>query len=124
MLEKQRDCIDDDQMVEAILTDLFKASYCINHDLLIAKLGMVLAMNISFLKLFDISETKNQDQSYLQLLLRCNSGIPQGTILGLLHFSIDICDMFLLNRYFEIASYADDNTPYINEPTKDLVKTE
>ena len=32
--------------------------------------------------------------------------------------------MFLLNSSFDIASYADDITPYISGPTENLVKTE
>ena len=32
-------------------------------------------------------------------------------------------DMFLLNSFFDIASYATDNTPYISGPNKDFVKT-
>ena len=48
---------------------------------------------------------------------------PLGSILGLLLFNIDICDMFLLNSSFDIASYVDDIT-YISDPTIDLIKTE
>ena len=40
------------------------------------------------------------------------SGVPQGSILGLLLFNIFLCDLFLddENNYF--ANYADDTTPY------------
>ena len=52
----------------------------------------------------------------------CNMWRPQGSLLRPFLFSTDICDMFLLNNSFVIASYADDNTLHISGPSKDLVK--
>ena len=39
-------------------------------------------------------------------------GVPEGSILGLLSFNIFFCDLFLIMENIDIASYADDNTPY------------
>ena len=42
-------------------------------------------------------------------------GIPQGSILGPLVFNADLCDLFITTSRYDIANYADDNTPYASE---------
>ena len=39
-------------------------------------------------------------------------GVPQGSILGDLLFSVNICDMIFTKYECDIAGYADDNTPH------------
>ena len=39
--------------------------------------------------------------------------VPQGSILGPPLCNISLCDLFLLTKDVDIATYADDNTPNI-----------
>ena len=41
-------------------------------------------------------------------------GVPQGSILGPLLFNADLCDLFITSSRYDIANYADDNTPYVS----------
>ena len=47
--------------------------------------------------------------------------VPQASALGILLFNIDICDLFLWDYKCDIASYADDNTPYTSDISLNLV---
>ena len=51
------------------------------------------------------------------------SGVPQGFILGPLLLNIFLCDLFLIMESIDIASYADDNTPYTTgNSMEDVIK--
>ena len=39
-------------------------------------------------------------------------GVPQGFVLGPLLFNIDVIDLFNKSKNWNVASYADDKTPY------------
>ena len=114
MVEKWRQCLDNGGLIGVLLTDLSKAFDCILHELLIVKLAAYgfdhnsLQMVQSYLS-NGKRRTKINDacSKYCEILF----GVPQGSILGPL-LNIDICDMFYDIDNCDIASYADDNTPY------------
>ena len=115
MLEKWKSATDNKKSLGAFLTDLSKAFDCLSHDLLIAKLNAygfsmsALRFVHSYLK-NRIQRTKmNSEYSYWEEIM---FGVPQGSIPGPLFFNIFLCDLFLIMKNTDIASYADDNTPY------------
>ena len=40
--------------------------------------------------------------------------VPRGSILRPLLFNMDLCDLFVIMDQYELANYADDNTPYVS----------
>ena len=93
--------------------DLSKAFDCINHDLLIAKMGAygfefdTLVFFYSYLKRRKQNVKINNIFSSFQVLL---SGVPQGSILGPILFNIFINDLFLWIENATVHNFADDNT--------------
>ena len=101
----------------AIFCDLSKAFDCLNFDIFLSKLeyygvdGTPLALIKSYLS--------NRYQ-YVQFencksdLLKVKTGIPQGSILGPLFFSVLINDIVKSSRKLSFLMYADDTTIYFN----------
>ena len=100
----------------ALLPDLSKAFDCLLHDLLIAKLAAYgfdydsLVFVQSYLS-SQRTKVNNACSTYSDILY----GVSQGSILDPLLFNIYISDMFYDIDKWDIASYADDNTPYISD---------
>ena len=127
LIEKWRECIDQDLEFGALLTDLSKAFDCLPHDLIIAKLNAY-GVDISAIRLiFDYLTKRNQrakignDYSSRREILY---GVPQGFPLVPLLFNIFICDLILITDDFKMANYADDTTPYVcNKDITSLIKS-
>ena len=115
MLEKFKESVNKANEFGAILTDLSKAFDCIDHKLLIAKLFWYgvspSSLNLIFSYLSNRTQSVKIKTSYRDKS-NIEHGVPQGSILGPLLFSIDLIDLFFECDDSEIVSYADDITPY------------
>ena len=115
MIEKFKETIEKGNEFGALLPDLSKAFGCINHPLLIAKLynyGVSpLSINMIFSYLNNRTHRTKINECFSERS-RIEHGVPQGSILGPLLFNIDLIDLFYECEESNIASYADDTTPY------------
>ena len=115
MIEKFKEANDRGNEFGALLIELSKAFDCINHPRLIAKLynyGVSpLFINMIFSYLSNGTHRTKIDECFSERS-RIEHGVPLGSILGLLLFNIDLIDLFYECEESNIASYADDTTPY------------
>ena len=118
ILSKAQSCfrnLDQGGICGALFADLRKAFDCLVHDFLLAKLEAY-GFTYESLKLINsyLTDRKHRTQvnssysSFLGLLI----GVLQGSILDPLLFIIYISDLFLFPDDDNVASYADDTTPY------------
>ena len=111
LLEEWRKNLDDNLVVGAVLTDLFKAFDSIPHDLLIAKLAAydlseeALMYILSYLSNRKQCVRINDTYSEFENII---TGVPQGSILGPLSFNLSINDLFFFILIASVHNFADD----------------
>ena len=111
MTEKWNKCLASNGACGALLSDLSKAFDCLPDCLLIVELHAYG---------FDKTTTEYLKDYLSHRILKIKiyetfsnvSNMPQGSILGPLIFTVFLYDLFLFKPNIDLASYADDNTPF------------
>ena len=101
----------------AVYLDLSKAFDTLNYDIFFSKLEFygISEILLPLIKSFLINRFQSvQYEIMTSELLDIKIGIPQGSILGLLFFSILFNDLVNSSRLFSFLIYADDTTIYFN----------
>ena len=126
MIEKIRKIRDYIGVFVAVLTDLSKASDCISHELLLAKLHAYGfdKISLTFMHAYlSQRQQKTKVGSNFSELMSILFGVPQGSILGTLMdtFIYKLYMQFILNYHLEFGSYADDTTPFVYQENFDEI---
>ena len=112
MIQKSKTSLDQGGEYAALLTDLSKGFDCLPHDLIIAKFRAhgfdKASLRLMHSYLSDRYQSVKINNSY-SLWSLIKYGVPQGSILGPILFTIFLCDMFFMIDRIDSASYIDDN---------------
>ena len=113
--EKFKGSIDEGNAFGVLLIDLSKAFDCSYRTLLIAKFSVFGVSTLSLKFLYSYLSNRAQrikinenfsDRTDIEF------GVPHGSILGQILFNINMNDLFYECEDSNVASYADDTTPY------------
>ena len=119
------DEINNGNIIGVVALDLSKAFDVLSHDIILKKLeaygcgAVAMSWFKSYLKnrrqYVNINETKSE-------ILYQRHGVPQGSILGPLIFSIFMNDVPLILKYSKIDLYADDSSLYFSGLSIDIIE--
>ena len=111
--DKWLKAMDNSELVGTVLLDLSKAFDLVNHDILIAKLSKYHTSTTALNWFTSYLSNRRQVCSVSGVLSSTailNKGVPQGSILGPLLFSVYMNDLPFLLKETEVDIYADDTT--------------
>ena len=117
--------LDNSEITILVLLDYSKAFDCANHNLILAKLKALGFKNSSLKWINSYLSGRSQqvttekgDSNWIELL----NGVPQGSILGPLLFTILVSDISKEINFSKYHLYADDTQLYISGKVQDIVK--
>jgi len=106
-----RRAIDESKFTAAAFLDILKAFDCVNHDKLLSKLACYGILEHSLVRFTSYLSCRRQQvclQGVSSMWGEIHIGVPQGSILGPLLFSIYINDLHNIVKVCELNLYADD----------------
>ena len=113
LLEEWRELLDNNKTVGAILMDLSKAFDCVPHDILLAKLAAYGIDDNLILYIHSYLLNRKQCVCVNNILSEFNrvlSGVPQGSIVGPIHFNCFFNDFYYFIKNTNVHNFANDNT--------------
>ena len=131
MLQIWKEGLDNGGYIFAVLMDLSRTCDTLNHNLLIAKIGAYGFETGALRYLKSYLTNRKQRVRLIKTFSeweRITTGVPQGSILGLLLLITFLNGLFLFISNSFLSTYADDNTPYTFgdnlKKIKDIYKTD
>ena len=113
LVDKISNYMDSGEVPMAIFLDLSKAFDTLDHDILLSKLHHYGIQNSSLNLFKSYLSNRSQyveEQNTKSKMNPILTGVPQGSILGPLLFTIYVNDFHLASKRFEFIMYADDTT--------------
>ena len=123
MFEKWKNTLDKGGFVCSMFMDLLKVFDTMDHDLLIAKLGLYCFQEDALVFMKSYFADRQQGVHAISNFIMSGEiifGVPQGSILGPLLFNIFLNGLFLFVENSDLSNYADDNT--LHNSVNDLEK--
>jgi hypothetical protein len=107
--------------MDAVYTDVSKAFDRVNHGLLLGTLARKFRRQMIFWmgSYLCVRTQPVRVGDYLSETIYCQSGVPQGSHLGLLFFIADINDVLDISENIRILAYADDLKVYLRVSSTD-----
>ena len=116
--------LDSNQIAILTLLDYTKAFDCANHDIMIAKLKAMGFSNSALIWVKSYLSGRSQrvkTQEGFSDWVNLVNGVPQGSILGPLLFTVLLCDINNSIKHCKVHLYADDTQIYICGRLTDIV---